>query len=362
MDTRSRARRAKSMRACIAAAAILATTAGSCDRTTDVPSVVVDTTDPWLTGADDRVFVAQLELPEGAVVDDVQVRYTRHFWPGSDLANVAPAQQVGDSSEWRAEAPSLLNGSPDADHLFYHWVVEYTDNSTAKTARSAGNGRHDFVIGCTEAQTESTLATIASLAGTINDNYLLNPTYNGPAHFLPISLLNQGVPFTRADQLLPGLTVDVGKPALALFHPSPQESDESDDEYLIRITDMWPDPGSRLAGVGYGVTAVSATRRPTMGCLPSSRWFMHEAGIHTSDGLLTLYPFVDESTPGAQVISGLQTPADWTDPPFGQWHPRIWDVHFWFVDGEVVEGEDHPDGIPGASLPDGSFFVAETFE
>lgn len=341
---------------------LLAGVLAGCDRRLDTAPIVTDITEPWLTDADDRVFIAEVDVPPGAVVDDVRVRYTRHFWPGEELANVVQAQQVDGSTEWQAEAPSALNASPDADHLFYRWVVEYTENSTAKTARSAANGRHDFVIGCTEAQTESTLATIASLAGTINDNYSLNPIYSSPAHLRPISLLDQGVPFTRADQLAPGLTVDVAKPALALFHPSPQENGESGDDYLDRITDIIPDPGSLLAGVGYGVTAISATRRPTMGCLPSSRWFMHEAGVHTFDGLLTLYPFVDEDTPGAQVISGLLPPADWPNNPPGVWHPRLWDVHFWFINGEVIEGEDHPTGIPGAELPTGSFFRAETFE
>lgn len=343
------------------------------------PPEIVDKTEPWTNSSSSRVLEADIEVPDGLEIESVYVRYSRHYWPGAQDAHDASATLVaGTSNRYRA-VPTLAVGGWKADHLFYTWLVSYRRAGTGPfETRSAPDGEpHDLIIGCSTEAVQATLATIGTVRDTLNDGIAGNPGYLAPSHFLPISLAGQGIPYAAQAELAAPL--DITAPSLILYHPPERDEDETEEAYLLRITDETLDVGTRVAGVGYGVVQTSATRRPSLGCIPSSAWFLHEAGIHTlGDGLITLYP-VSEDVPGETVVDSPVTPPDFPSPapvPPNAWHPRLWDLHFWFdetacpeprypagVSGAgIVECVDHPVGIPGAPIPAGTFFRAETFE
>ncbi len=113
-----------------------------------------------------------------------------------------------------------------------------------------------------------------------------------------------------------------------------------------------------------------------MGCIPSSEWFLHEAGYHLTSGVMALRP-PTESVRGEAVVDSLSPdPAIEAPTPDNvlMWHPRIWDLHVWLPEsgnGQPTVSIYAPFDVPGAraciDMPDPEctaavFFKSETFE
>ena len=320
----------------------------------------------WERTGGGRVLEAEVNIPEGITVDAIYARYTRHYWPGAKDAHDVEAQLVPGSTTRYRVVPTQAVAGLRADHLFWEWFIDYRRGSSGViTARSASeDAPHDMVIGCTAADTEATLRTIRLAAAQFDDEYGNNPGYPIFSHIIPASLLNQGVPMARASKLFSLDDVSVNQPDLLQFAPRARFPGESEAIYQQMITDSAPDKGSRLAALSYGVFHNSATRRPQLGCVPSSEWFIHEAGAHTQNGGMRRFQ-VDEEVRGMELVNGLAPPAGFNMPAGSVWHPRIWDLHAWLPEDETalpILQIDSPFPIPGLAMAPGLFFYSEVFE
>ncbi len=320
----------------------------------------------WPRTGGNRVLEAEVNIPEGITVDAIYARYTRHFWPGAkDAHDVEAVPVAGDPNRVRAIPPLAINGQR-ADHLFWEWFIDYRrGDSGLITARSASDDApHDMVIGCTIQDQENTLRDIRNAAAQFSDDYRANPGYPIYSHIIPASLAGQGIPLARAGKIFSLNSVDASAPDLLQFSPRAQLPGEPDNIYFQLITDAAEDSGSRLAAMAYGVFHNDPVRRPRLGCVPSSKWFIHEAGAHTQDGGMIRFP-VNEDVRGETLVNGLFPPPGFNIPFGSVWHPRIWDLHAWLPEDEdalPILQIASPTSIPGLQLDPELFFVSEVFE
>lgn len=323
---------------------------------------VEDVSSPWTASDTVRLLEATVEDKDGAPPQFVDLYYARHRFPGTALAHKVAAQPVaGQSGRWRVDVPgghTMLT----ADHLFYLWRATWPDGAVRSSASTAAP--HEFVIGCTAADTAATLAQIATVAAGFSDNATGNPAYSVFSHFVPASLAGQGIPVGGVGSA-PNLVAPlINAPGILQFAPRGQLAGESDEDYVAALSDATLDLPTTLAGLGYGIVQNDVRRRPTMGCIPSSEWFVHEAGFHLANGDMTAYSgAANETVRGETLVNGLLPPPGEPVPAGGTWHPRIWDLHVWVNDGAPVLRIDSPVPIAGLQLDeDRLFFYSETFE
>ena len=308
---------------------------------------IQDQTTPWHGSGVLRQFEAKVSIGDQYSIERVSLRQTRHYWPGRNEAHLFVADEIDDQT-FRV-VPPLVATWIRADHVFYEWQLEYSDNETGekKTIRSTGSHPHDFVLDCTAQQTAATLAQIVNVASGFSNNPQENPGYPVPSHILPgVSLADQGMPYATPGAVSELTTVSIGSPSLLQFEPGT----------IQRFED------ARLAALAYGTLYSSPTRRPSLGCIPSSEWFVHEAGWHRyEDGGMTLYS-VTEPRKGVATVS-IAPPLNQFEP--GIWHTRLWDLHVWLpettLDAPVLAIES-PTPIAGIPTSPGVFFYPETFE
>ena len=339
---------------------------------------IADTSDQWLTG-DARVLTAEVDVPAGYDIVAVYARYTRHHWPGAAEAHEVVAQPVTPGGTvWRA-TPPLVQAAFQADHLFYEWFIDYRlpDGSEIATVRS---GQRDFVIGCSDASVEASITTLGVFLRAFDD--IENGLGMAGAGFFSVphgntSLAQIGITFAGASSIFSSGDVQIGPPGLLFVAPRAQRADESDSAYQALVADPNGDTTPyRVIGGAWGKVMDSAKRRPVMGCIPSSEWFLHEAGYHLNSGVMALRP-PTESVRGETVVDSLfPDPAIEAPTPDNvlMWHPRIWDLHVWLPEsgnGQPTVSIYAPFNVPGAraciDMPDPEctaavFFKPETFE
>ena len=324
-------------------------------RPAGIAPTIADKTVPWNGDDFERKFVAEVSPGSGHEITSIYLKQTRHFWPGKQLAHQFIATRIDDTNSYIVEPP-LNEFWSKTDHVFYEWYIEYTSDLTgeAGSAKSSHDRPHNYVVECTKDQINDTLADIVDISEGFNDNPLFNPGYPGPSHIKPeISFRNQGMPYAT-----PRAVAELGQPVvetptLLQFYPGSGPANHPNRFF-----------GAKLAGMVYGTLYTSLfgaqVPRPKMGCIPSSAWFVHEAGWHTLDGGLTVFPVV-ESFPGQNT--GPLLPPNLNT--VGVWHPRIWDLHVWLPkgsNGKAVLAIESPYPIPGVPLPTNAFFYPETFE
>lgn len=351
---------------------------GGCEALKNFESPTIsDTSDQWFTG-DPRVLTAEVDVPAGYQTVAVYARYTRHHWPGAAAAHEVVAQPVAGGTTWRA-TPPLAQAALRADHLFYEWFIDYRlpGGSEIATVRS---GRKDFVIGCSDANVEASITTLGVFLRAFDD--IENGLGMAGAGFFAVphgnaSLAQIGITFAGASSIFSNGDVQIGPPGLLFVAPRAQRADESDSAYQALVADPNGDTTPyRVIGGAWGKVMDSAKRRPTMGCIPSSEWFLHEAGYHLNSGVMALRP-PTESVRGETVVDSLSPdPAIEAPTPNNvlMWHPRIWDLHVWLPEsgnGPPTVSIYTPFDVPGAracrDTPDPDctaavFFKPETFE
>lgn len=357
----------------------------SCDLVTSLGeehASVVDKTEHWANSNSSRKLLAEITVDDGWVVEGVRAYSTRHYWPGRDQAHVIEATLITNGQNeglWQA-IPQGAYLMPHADRLYYQWLVSYRLASGQDILEVTSDEPATLVIRCTQQQIDNTHDQIRiAMNGLQSADGNLNPGYLGLAHLGPFSLENQGVPYARqatvGGQVIPIFGTDatvlsLWNPDLLLYAPRPREENESTDDYYDAITDIFPDAPYTLLGVAYGVSHQSATRRPQLGCIPSDEWFVHEAGYHQTDGGFQATPPPEDTLGEIAVSSGgdfMGTPPDWAPAPTEPspvWHPRLWDLHFWIVEGGAGKPDmsfDVPQGQVGIPLV-GGFFEPKTFE
>lgn len=319
---------------------------------------ITDATVPWTAGVE-RTLLADVMVPSAWQVDAVYVRYARHRWPGPAQAHDGLAEPVEGAPGRFRFAPPDGTAFQTADSVFYQWFIDY---------RPAGGGQGAFVqapparfvVDCTQAQTDADLAAdqAAILAAyTTTDPHVVLPAlgYAIPPHGYT-SIVGAGVAFASVPSGFSPGGVTLGSPELLLYAPRPMAAGESAADYQATITDLVPDPPYTLIGWAYG-TIYNPDQRPRLGCIPSERWFVHEAGYHLANGDMGL-------TPPAETVAGAENVL--VPPPgipIGVFHPRIWDLHLWASPtGTPTVAIFPPTPVPGLALPPATFFPAATFE
>lgn len=322
------------------------------------PPVIIDTSAPWRVGRM-QVLTARVDTSSAWEIVDVYVRHTRHFWPGPAEAHESRAQRSGPVGTTAFLAvPDEALGAPTADHMFYQWFVDYRLKAGGSEILTARSERQDFVINCSQAETDLTLRVLQDLArpvlttpDPVRDLQLKE--YFAVSHLFS-SLSGNGVTFSHSsvatkpntisvthlrsampegilNLLTAGETNVIGLPKLAFYAPRPLLPGEP----ITRITEPnRPDPPYTLIGGGHVRSHTSATRRPSLGCIPSSEWFVHEAGYHLQTGQMLLRP-PPEARPGARATTEMIPPVNGFAGPLPAnmllWHPRFWDLHIWYA-------------------------------
>ncbi|MED5360641.1 MAG: hypothetical protein VYD85_19800, partial [Pseudomonadota bacterium] len=104
---------------CIAFAVLMAAGCGG-------PPKITDTTVPWTNLAITHAFSVDLDVPaDKFTVQNLSVRYTRHFWPGQRGSNTTVIGSVRKTVSF-ASTPPLANTFPPATRCFTaglrHWL------------------------------------------------------------------------------------------------------------------------------------------------------------------------------------------------------------------------------------------------
>lgn len=365
----------------IIVALLLTLLLAACDLADQLtPPEVVDTTGAWRPGSARRLTV-EVRNTGAHEVRSVFVRYSRHHWPGLRDANQFAAVRTSETGNTFLATPPDAVSAPRGDHLFWQWVVEYGVPGGLEVL-SATSSRRDQVIECNESEQ---VATLRALGNEIWPFATQNPHddmwrsfYFARAHGLA-SLAGVGVTWASSANLEEDRVAQIEAPLLLFFAPRVKTPQESDAEYLAAIGETEiPDPAYRLVGAAWTEVHRNAKRRPSLGCIPSSQWFVHESGFHKEDGRMLLVP-PDEAFLGQRAVrNGEPTPAQLASEPADAtlWHPRIWDLHVWLpatpaqipflsiyrpqgVPGVVPCAND---GAIGESCANRIFFFSETFE
>lgn len=355
------------------------------------PPTLLDATDrPWLQSAD-RKFKLEIERPLLTSIDKVTLRYTRHNWPPdfADRNALSPGDSSISSAGGSVTAEKLkvelaaqdLKTAPRSHHVYYQWEVEYS-RPLGLGGNAMVTARQDFVIGCTDAM-------LAEQLRNQRDHYL--PIYDvpdpsggsSPPHRSHqwVTLQDMGFGVSSLPPALHGFTglwptgleVNNFLPTVALYKPDGKKpgGSESDAQYLERITDTVKDTPYTFIGWTFGAP-YRTNLPPAFGCIPSSAWFIHDAGYHLSDGSMVVQPTA-ESIPGERddfpmfvcgLIPELPMPENTVEPPFptlcavragtatprteprivNYYHGRGWGVHMW------LDPDDPAGGTPTISL------------
>lgn len=328
---------------------------------------VTDATAPWTGSPSDRILRADVSVPSGWRLNNVFVRFARHAWPGPRAAHHgSAAAQPGDGTRFFVIPPNVL-GFRRSHTLFYQWFMEYSLADGGTEVLTAQSPLQRLVVGCTPEDTRRDLGlALAAQAArlTTETPHVVAPLqgFPVPAH-LNASIFGNGMTFAiTPDKIPPVGGVDLGRPTLAFYAPRPRASNEAVDSYNATVSEpLFADVPYSFIGIAY-TAAYDPAQRPTMGCVPSHRWFVHEAGFHLLDGGMLMTPPNDNGVRG----SGTITAAPPIFPPPGIWHPRFWDLHVWLPpDGNPenpIMSIFRPGGVPGLVLPAGAFFPSAVFE
>ena len=230
------------------------------------------------------------------------------------------------------------------------------------TARS---GRNRLVVGCTRDDMRRSLAgSLTAFTALLSAE---TPHKIAPARGLSVpthlnaSICNNGLAFGIPPTEIPTAAgVDLSQPTLAFYAPRPREIGESVADFNLAIGNAVSIDGP-YSFIGLAYTAqYEPGRRPTVGCIPTDLWFVHEAGYHKLDGSMALTAPDDNGVCGSATITGAP------DLQLGIWHPRFWDLHAWLPpDGNPqnpIVVMNRPGGVGGLLLDDDAFFRAEVFE
>ena len=326
------------------------------------PTIADQTEAGWLTGPPQ--FVAQIGNLDGWEILAVTFRYRRHYFPEGPYSD-APANAVDGIADTSVPgryvaAVGDLAAAPAGDHIWYYIDVSYRPaDAPGADSRRRFIPPKDFVKGCADGVFEAQLAAardhiVANFGtpGIAPHNFHLQPgsAYPGLPHSF-VSLKDHGFLVASPSGAI-NMPVSDGfnSPALLFYRPRPQQSGETDSAYYSAMTDLAADPPYELIGWTYGALYQPGDP-PSLGCVPSSAWFVHEAGWHTPDGGMAAHPH-SEAVPGEAALNGVLPPPDAESPaPGSWWHPRLWDLHVWLDgDGPPVVQIANPAGVVGLDL------------
>jgi hypothetical protein len=339
-----------------------------------------DVTGNWIGDAP-RVLKARL-LPmiatTGMRIVGVKARFARHQWPGLDRAHSVDATLDQASGEWHANP--VAGAAPKGDSLFVQWEVSYRRLAInePQRIRLALSPLAERTIGCAQADTDLDLLLLRTMALRLQ---VRNPEtvmplrgYPVPTHLM-VNLRNMGFTMAKKEIAIGANTVRFGPPDLAMYAPRPRRAvNETQRQYRAALRDEFPDRPYRLAGWAYAQTQRDVRRRPSLRCVPSKHWFVHEAGFHLGNGGFLPTPPAPERVRGETRVVVMADTANAValgrSPGRPVWHPRIWDLHFWI---DPTPGCDvatcpaliqieSPRPIEGLPTPTSTFFRSETFE
>lgn len=339
-----------------------------------------DATGEWI-GGEERVLKARLLpalAPFGFRIDKVEAFFARHSWPGRDRAH--RVESVRDVASGRWHANPVGGTMPRGDSLFVQWKMTYRvlQIGGPPETRTAFSPLSERTIGCRQADINADLAVLQALVQSLRTpNPHIDLPLRGfavPTHLM-VSL--NGIGFTMAkNEVATGAnTVRFGLPDLVVYAPRNRRGNETALQYRIALRDGVPDPPYRLIGWAYAQTQRDVTRRPSLGCVPSKHWFIHEAGFHLANGgFQPTPPTTVERIRGSNRVvvmgdSRIATNAG-ISPARPVWHPRIWDLHMWtdprpgcgFASCPPLIRITSPVAVLGLPTPRSTFFVSQTFE
>jgi len=313
------------------------------------------------------------------------INFTRHYWPGPTLANTGAIGVTVPTGSYTA-AVAGADDFPTSHAVFYQWVLTLSRNAGDPTPFTIATPLARFVVGCTQADTDGQLtAAIASHIADFDFTNPLSPLWRANTGYLILphrrsSILGNGLTLSNIpvslglgfiDLGLGGLNLfrdqpRIGEPDLLFFEPRDQRENETAGEYATDLSN----PTTNNAPYGFiGVAHTwlyNPAERPTMGCIPSDAWFVHEAGYHLDNGLMLLTPPVEARKGLGNMLQRPQTPPRPTTSML--WHPRLWDIHIWNDPGggTPVMQIFRPQGVPGLRLEaDGAevvFFHPRTWQ
>lgn len=342
--------------------ALLLLALGGCTKPT-----ITDATVPWTGPASDRILRADVSVPSGWRLNNVFVRFARHVWPGPPAAHHgSAAAQPGDGTRFFFVPAGVLQ-FPVSHTLFYQWFMEYSLADGGTEVLTVQSEERRLVVGCTPEGTSRDLGeALAAHADrlTTTTPHVLAPLqgFPVPAH-LNASILGNGMTFAIPPGQIPTAGgVDLNRPSLAFYAPRPRAPDETVASYNSTVSEpLFADSPYSFIGIAY-TAAYDPARRPTVGCIPSHQWFVHEAGFHLLNGGMLMTPPNDNGVRGSGTIFAAPP----VFPPPGVWHSRFWDLHVWLPpDGNPANPIMtilRPGGVPGLTLPAGAFFSSAVFE
>ena len=340
-----------------------------------------DVTGNWIDD-EPRVLKARM-LPmlaaTGVRIIRVDATFARHHWPGRDQAHRVTAVFDQASREWRANP--VAGAARRGDSLFVQWEVFYRRLAINQPQQTevAVSPLSESTIGCAQADTDLDLLLLQSTTQGLRvrnpETALPRLGYTAPTHFM-VSLRNMGFTMAKTEVAVGASKVRFGPPDLAMYAPRNQRAvNETRAEYFRRLTDILPDRPYRLVGWAYAQTQRDVRRRPSLRCIPSKHWFVHEAGFHRADGSFLPTPPRPERVRGETRVVVMQdtltAAALGTSLARPAWHPRIWDLHLWLdprpecsapLSCPVLIQIESPSPIVGLRTPRRTFFRSQTFE
>jgi hypothetical protein len=339
-----------------------------------------DATGNW-TNDEPRVLKARflpMSVNTGVRIVRVDAKFARHHWPGRERAHRVTAVFDQASGEWRANP--VAGAAPRGDSLFIQWEVFYRRLAINQPQQTgiAVSPLSERTIGCTEADTARDLLLLRTMAQglLVRNPEVVLPLrgYTVPTHLM-VSLRNMGFTMAKTEVASGANTVRFGPPDLAMYAPRPRARvNETRLQYLRRMMDTVPDPPYRLAGWAYAQTQRDVRRRPSLRCVPSKPWCVHEAGFHLANGGFLPTPPARETVRGESRVVVMADAANAVAlglaPGRPVWHPRIWDLHIWInrrpgcrdLNCPTLIQIESPNPIVGLPTPTSTFFRSETFE
>ena len=123
------------------------------------PPKITDTTVPWTNLAITHAFSVDLNVPaDKFTVQNLTVRFTRHFRPDQTTANTAVISSVRRTVSFTS-TPPLANTSPTSHTVFHRWVATLVGTSPGAVPLTLMTPLKRFVVRCTEADTDRSLQT-----------------------------------------------------------------------------------------------------------------------------------------------------------------------------------------------------------
>lgn len=280
------------------------------------------------------------------------------------------------------------------DSLFWQWKIIWRDR--AGVERTTLSARQRLVVDCTADDTARDLMRLQARALAYDQPALVVTPTGGPlgisgAKFnrnlvadgivtpphLAATITGNGFTLARVEAVQ-GLLVPAGilvdpevslKPTLVFYEPG-RLPGEPLARHIPRISEReFLDPPYRMIGFAFAQPHIPQVSRPSLGCVPSENWFIHEAGWHLTDGGF-------RPTPPREIVRGERRLLDRSEDPAARirqkgdlmWHGRIWDMHFWFDPAcpdrscPPIVSIFAPFPVLGLTLPEPLFFKSEVFE